>query len=98
MGRFVFRPPEYVPTHQSHDRVAWCKFPEVEEVYLVQTSSETISHGGSDKVLLRRLDEIFAQYEIDTIVVGMPLNMDGTAIKVNDGNTCASLASTSRTP
>ena len=39
---------------------------------------ETISHGGSDKVLLRRLDEIFAQYEIDTIVVGMPLNMDGT--------------------
>ena len=39
---------------------------------------ETILHGGSDKVLLRRLDEIFAQYEIDTIVVGMPLNMDGT--------------------
>ena len=39
---------------------------------------ETISYGGSDKVLLRRLDEIFAQYEIDTIVVGMPLNMDGT--------------------
>ncbi len=39
---------------------------------------ETISHNGSDKVLLRRLDEIFAQYEIDTIVVGMPLNMDGS--------------------
>jgi len=40
---------------------------------------ETISYNGNDKVLLKRLDEIMAEYEIDTIVVGMPLNMDGTA-------------------
>ncbi|MBR3614412.1 MAG: Holliday junction resolvase RuvX [Clostridia bacterium] len=40
---------------------------------------ETINHNGNDKVLLRRLDEIFEKYpEVDTIVVGMPYNMDGT--------------------
>ena len=39
---------------------------------------ETIQRNGSDKVILRRLDEILNQYEVDTIVVGMPLNMNGT--------------------
>ena len=39
---------------------------------------ETISYKGNDKILLRRLDEIMEQYEIETIVVGMPYNMDGT--------------------
>jgi putative Holliday junction resolvase len=41
---------------------------------------ETVHFNGNDKVLLKRLDEIFANYnnEIDTIVVGMPYNMDGT--------------------
>ena len=39
---------------------------------------ETIQRNGSDKVILRRLDEILQKYEVDTIVVGMPLNMNGT--------------------
>ncbi len=39
---------------------------------------ETIQRNGSDKVVLRRLDEILANYEVDTIVVGMPLHMNGT--------------------
>ena len=39
---------------------------------------ETIQRNGSDKVILRRLDEIFEKYEVDTIVVGMTLNMNGT--------------------
>lgn len=39
---------------------------------------ETIQRNNSDKVILRRIDEILKQYEIDTIVVGMPLNMNGT--------------------
>ena len=39
---------------------------------------ETIQRNGSDKVILKRLDEILEQYEIDTIVVGMPLHMNGT--------------------
>ena len=40
---------------------------------------ETITHNGNDKILLKRLDEIFEKYpEINTIVVGMPYNMNGT--------------------
>ena len=40
---------------------------------------ETITHNSNDKILLRRLDEILEKYpEVDTIVVGMPYNMDGT--------------------
>lgn len=39
---------------------------------------ETIQRNNSDKVVLRRLDEIFNKYEVDTIIVGMPLNMNGT--------------------
>ncbi len=39
---------------------------------------ETITHNGNDKIVLKRLDELFKEYEIDTIIVGMPYNMDGT--------------------
>lgn len=40
---------------------------------------ETISHGGNDKLVLKRLDEILQTYQdIDTIVIGMPYNMNGT--------------------
>ena len=39
---------------------------------------ETIEHFGNDKIVLKRLDELMNNYEIDTIVVGMPFNMDGT--------------------
>lgn len=40
---------------------------------------ETIQRKGSDKVVLKRLDEIFEKYnnEIETIVVGIPLHMSG---------------------
>ena len=40
---------------------------------------ETIQRNGSDRIVLKRLDEIFEKYnnEIDTIVVGMPLHMNG---------------------
>lgn len=40
---------------------------------------ETIHNNGSDKIILKRLDEILEQYDIDTIVVGKPINMDGTS-------------------
>lgn len=40
---------------------------------------ETIHHNGNDKILLQRLDEIISEYDVDTIVVGMPFNMNGTA-------------------
>ncbi len=39
---------------------------------------ETIQRNGSDKIILKRIDEILASYEVETIVVGMPLNMNGT--------------------
>jgi len=39
---------------------------------------ETIVSNGNDKVILKRLDEILNQYEIDTFVVGNPLNLNGT--------------------
>ena len=39
---------------------------------------ETIKNNGSDKIILKRLDELLEQYEIDTIVVGKPINMNGT--------------------
>lgn len=39
---------------------------------------ETIHHGGNDKIVLKRLEKLFNEYEVDTIVIGMPLNMDGS--------------------
>ena len=39
---------------------------------------ETIERKNSDKIILKKLDEILEKYDISTIVVGMPLNMDGT--------------------
>lgn len=42
---------------------------------------ETIHYNGNDKVALKRLEEILNEYEIDTIVVGMPLNMSGEKTK-----------------
>lgn len=39
---------------------------------------ETIKRNGTDKIVLRRLDEILNEYEIDTFVIGMPYNMNGT--------------------
>ena len=39
---------------------------------------ETIHHKGNDKIVLKRLEELLNEYEVDTIVVGLPLNMNGT--------------------
>ena len=39
---------------------------------------KTIVSNGNDKVILKELDSILMEYEIDTIVIGMPLNMNGT--------------------
>ena len=39
---------------------------------------ETISYNGNDKILLKRIEEIVKEYQVETIVVGMPINMNGT--------------------
>lgn len=38
---------------------------------------ETIHHKGNDKVVLKRLEEVIVQYEVNTIAIGMPYHMDG---------------------
>lgn len=42
---------------------------------------ETIKNEGNDKVILKKIDELLEVYEISTIVVGMPFNMDGSKSK-----------------
>lgn len=49
-----------------------------DELGITVQGLETIHHNGNDKLALKRLDEIMDQYKVDTIVIGMPLNMDGT--------------------
>ena len=49
-----------------------------DELGITVQGLETIHHKGNDKIVLKRLEEIFNEYNIDTIVVGLPINMDGT--------------------
>ena len=39
---------------------------------------KTIVSNGNDKIILKQLDVLLQQYDVDTMVVGMPFNMDGT--------------------
>ena len=39
---------------------------------------ETIHHQGNDKLVLKRIEELLNEYEVDTLVIGMPINMNGT--------------------
>ena len=45
---------------------------------------ETINNRGSDKIILKRLDEILNQYEIKIIVIGRPINMNGTESEITE--------------
>lgn len=38
---------------------------------------ETIHHNGNDKIVLKRLEEIIQEYEVEKIIVGMPYQMTG---------------------
>lgn len=38
---------------------------------------ETIHHNGNDKIILKRLEEIISENEVDTIVIGMPYQLNG---------------------
>ena len=38
---------------------------------------ETIHHKGNDKIVLRRLEEIVTEYEVDTFVIGIPYKLNG---------------------
>ena len=49
-----------------------------DELGITAQGLETIINNGNDKSVLARLDDIMKEYEISMIVVGMPLNMDGS--------------------
>lgn len=49
-----------------------------DELGITAQGLETINHKGNDKLVLKRLEEIFEKYQIDTIVIGIPINMNGT--------------------
>lgn len=49
-----------------------------DELGITAQGLETIHHNGNDKLVLKRLDEILEIYTIDTFVIGMPINMDGS--------------------
>ena len=38
---------------------------------------ETIHHRGNDKIVLKRLEEILGEYEVDTFVIGIPYKLNG---------------------
>ena len=38
---------------------------------------ETIHHKGNDKVVLKRLEELLQEYEVDTFVIGIPYKLNG---------------------
>ncbi len=48
-----------------------------DELKITVQGLRTINHNGNDKKLLAELDEIMKEYQIDTIVVGMPFHMNG---------------------
>ena len=48
-----------------------------DELKITAQGLETITCNGNDKKILARLDEILEIYNIETIVVGMPIHMDG---------------------
>ncbi len=49
-----------------------------DELGITAQGLETIHHKGNDKIILKRLGEILKIYEIDTFVIGLPINMNGT--------------------
>ena len=40
---------------------------------------ETMHHKGNDKIVLKRLEEIINTYEVETIVIGIPYQLNGDA-------------------
>lgn len=49
-----------------------------DELGITVQGLETIHHKGNDKLVLKRLEDLLEEYKIDTFVIGLPINMDGT--------------------
>ena len=49
-----------------------------DELGITAQGLETVTTNGSDKIILRRIEELLNEYDIDCLVLGNPINMDGT--------------------
>ena len=49
-----------------------------DELEITAQGLETIHHKGNDKIVLKRIAELLQDYAIDTFVIGIPINMDGS--------------------
>lgn len=49
-----------------------------DELGITAQGLETLHSNGSDRLILKKIDSYLEMYDIGTIVVGMPYNMDGT--------------------
>ena len=52
-----------------------------DELNITVQGLKTINNNRNDKILLSELDKILAEYDVDTIVVGMPLLLNGDKSK-----------------
>ena len=52
-----------------------------DELGITAQGLETINSNGNDKIILKRIAELLEIYQIDTFVIGNPLNMDGSDSK-----------------
>ena len=48
-----------------------------DELNITAQGLETIARNNSDRIVLKRLDEILEKYNIDTLVVGLPITLKG---------------------
>jgi len=52
-----------------------------DELGITAQGLETVVSKGQDKIILNKIDEILKIYKVDTIVVGMPLHLNGEKSK-----------------
>ena len=49
-----------------------------DELRITAQGLETIFHNNNDKIALKRIEELVNEYKINTIVIGIPYNLDGS--------------------
>lgn len=54
-----------------------CGFAITDALNITVQALETLQCEGNDKMILKKIDDYLQQYEIDTIVVGMPFLLNG---------------------
>ena len=54
-----------------------CGFAITDALNITVQGLETLKSDGNDKIILKKIDEYLHQYEIDTIIVGMPFMLNG---------------------